>query len=289
VSRRLAIAGAVVALLVALPLLYLDSLAQSILESGASQTFGTQTTLGSVSLGLVSGRVGIGDLRVRNPEGWQANYFFTIGEGRFGIGLSELLAPEVEVPELILEDVHLSLERSPGGSNYGTILSHRKQGPPPPPDAEARRFVIRDVRIRKVEADLRFDGPGAADRELEVRIPEIRLRNLGSDSEGGMLVSQMWSTVLRGVLVAVVRESGGAAGFITRDLAGGLARVGNVPVEIIGAVTSQGGELAVEAGRTAGEKLGEAAGGVVDDAGELGDAAGDAVRRGLGGLLDRKD
>jgi hypothetical protein len=287
VSKVLAIVGVVLAVLVAIPLLYLDSIAKGALESGASETFGTKTTLGSVSLGLLSGRVGLGDLRVRNPEGWDAKYFFTIDDGRFGVGLSQFLEDEVEVPQLTLDDVYLSLERGPGGSNYGTILDHMAKGPPPPPDAEAKRFVIRDVRIRDVKADLRLDGPGPADKELEVLIPEIRLRNLGSNTEGGMLVSQMWSTVLRGVLVAVVRESGGAAGFITRDLAGGLARVGNVPIEVVGEVTSKGTDLAVGVGKKAGETLGEAAGGALGDAGELGEAAGDAVKKGLGGLLDR--
>ena len=288
-SRGLAVVAGVVILLVTLPFLYVDSLAKDALEQGASETFGTKTTLGSVSLGLLSGKVGLGDLRVRNPEGWEAKHFFTIDDGRFGVGLSDFLEEEVEVPELILEDIDLSLERSPTGSNYGTILAHMQQGPPPPPDEQGKRFVIRDVRIRDVKADLRFDGPAGADKKLEVLIPEIRLRNLGSNTEGGMLVSQMWSTVMRGVLAAVVRESGGGAGFITRDLAGGLARLGGVPVEVIGQVTRVSGDLAVSVGEAAGEKLGGAAGATLGEAGELGKAAGGAVKKGLGGLLNRKD
>ncbi|HKJ25365.1 MAG TPA: hypothetical protein VKB65_11120 [Myxococcota bacterium] len=289
-SRGLVIVVAVLALLVGVPLFYLDSLAKDALESGASETFGTTTTLGSVRLGLITGKVGLGNLRVRNPEGWEAKNFFTIGKGRFGVNLSDFLEEEVAVPELVLEDVYLSLERGPGSSNYGTILAHMQKGPPPPPsDEPGKRFVIRDLRIRDVEADLRFDAPGPVDKELKVLIPEIRLRNLGSDTEGGMLVSQLWATVMRGVLAAVVREAGGAGGFITRDLAGDLSRLGNVPFQVIGDATSVGGEIAVEAGKKAGEALGEATGGALGNAGELGEAAGGAVKRGLGGLLDRKD
>lgn len=284
-SRGLAIVAGIVVLLVAVPLLYVDSLAKGALEEGATETFGTKTTLGSVSLGLFSGKVGLGDLRVRNPEDWEAKYFFTIDDGRFGVGLMDFLEEEVEVPQLVLEDVYLSLERGAGGSNYGTILGHMAKGPPPPPDQEAKRFVIRDLRILDVQADLRFDGPGPADKSLEVMIPEIRLRNVGSDTEGGMLVSQLWSTVMRAVLKAVVRQGGGAAGFITRDLAGVLGRVGDVPIQVVGEVTRQGAELATGAG----EKLGEAAGGALGDAGELGKSAGEAVKKGLGGLLGQED
>ena len=286
-SRGLAIVAVVLVVLVALPFLYLDSLAKGALEAGATETFGTKTTLGSVSLGLLSGKVGLRRLRVRNPDGWDEKYFFRIGKGRFGVGLSDFLEEQVEVPELVLEDVFLSLERGPGGSNYGTILANVQKGPPPAPGEEGKRFVIRDLRIRDVEAHLRFDGPGPADKSLDVRIPEIRLRNVGSKTEGGMLVSQMWSTVLRGVLAAVVREGGGAAGFINRDLAGQLAGLGNVPVEVLGEVQREGAARAIEAGAAAGQKLGEAAGSALGEASDLGKSAGGKLRKGLGGLLDR--
>jgi hypothetical protein len=290
-SRGLAIVAAVVVLLIAVPLFYLDSLAKDALESGASETFGTRTTLGSVSLGLLSGKVGLSKLRVRNPEGWEEKYFFSIGDGRFGVNLRDFLGEQVTVPQLVVDDVYLSLERSTSGSNYGTILANMQKGAKPAPaksEKPGKRFVIRDVSIRNVEADLRFDAPGPADQELKVLIPEIRLHDLGSETQGGMLVSQLWATVVRAVLTAVVRQGGGPAAFITRDLAGGLARLGGVPIEVVGDVTRVGSEAAVEVGKKAGEAVGEATGGALGDAGQLGEEAGGAVKRGLGGLLDRK-
>ena len=295
VSRGLSIVAVILCGLVALPLLYVDSLAKDALESGASESFGTKTTLGSVSLGLVSGKVGLAKLRVRNPEGFDARYFFSIRKGRFAVGLPAFLDEEVEVPELVLEDVELALQRGGGTSNYDVILAHMRSRPPPDPDDPGKRFVIRDLRIRNVRADLRLDGPAGVGKTLAVAIPEIRLRDVGSDTEGGLIASQLWGTVMRAVLVAIVREGGGVAGFITRDLAGGLGRLGAVPIEVLGQVTRVGGG-AVGAGQAAGELAGQAAGGLGDAAGGLigagedaGKTAGDAVRRGLGGLLDRKD
>jgi len=283
VSKILAIVACVLAVAIAVPLLYVDSLAKGALEQGASETFGTKTTLGSFKLGLLSGRVGVRNLRVRNPEGWEEKDFFAIGKGRFSVGLRTFLEDEVVAPELVLEDVALSLERTATGSNYDQILSHMKQGPPPPPDAEPKRFVIRDVRILDVHAKLRFAGPGGLGKALDVQIPEIHLRNVGSESQGGVVASQVWSTVLRAVLSAVVREGGGVAGFITGDLGGRLGSVGGVPVEILGEVTRSGEGGAATLGERAGQALGEAVGGSE----ELGKAAGDAVKKGLGGLLGR--
>lgn len=284
-SKGLAIVAGVVVLLFAAPLVYLDSLAKEVLQEGASETFGTHTTLDAVSLGLFSGRVGLSRLRVRNPEGWQAERFFSIGTGRFGVGLREFLAPEVEVPALVLEDVHLSLERRGGQSNYGTVLAHMQKGPPDPAGEPGKRFVIRELRILDVKAELRLEVAGGIGKTLEVHIPEIRLRNVGSGSQGGMLVSQLWSTVLRAVLVAVVREGGGVAGFVTGDLAGSLGRLGGVPVEVLGEVTRVGGDAGLEVGK----RLGEAAGSALGAGQELGEAAGDAVKKGLGGLLGREE
>jgi hypothetical protein len=285
VSKGLAVVAGVVVLLFAAPLVYLDSVAKDVLEEGASETFGTPTTLGAVSLGLWSGRVGLSDLRVRNPEGWQAERFFSIGDGRFGVGLRQFLAPEVEVPALVLQDVYLSLERRGSQSNYGTVLAHMQKGPPPPPGEQGKRLVIRELRILDVKADLRLEAPGGVGKTLEVHIPEIRLRDVGSQSQGGMLVSQIWGTVLRAVLVAVVREGGGVAGFITGDLSGRLGRLGGLPVEVLGDVTRVGGDAGLEVGK----RLGEAAGSALGAGQELGEAAGSAVKKGLGGLLGREE
>jgi hypothetical protein len=291
VSKGLAIVAAVLVLLLAAPLLYLDSLAKGALEEGASETFGTPTTLGSVSLGLFSGKLGLARLRVANPEGWQAERFFSIDDGRFGVGLRQFLEPAVEVPSLVLEDVYVSLERRGSQSNYGTVLAHVRKGASPSSDEPGKRFVIRDLRILDVKADVRLEVPGGVGNSFEVRIPEIRLRDAGSSDQGGMLASQLWSTVLRAVLVAVVRE--GVAGSITRDLAGSLGRLGALPVEVLGEVTRIGGDTAAgaglevgkHAGREVGKQLGEAAGGALG----AGEAAGSAVKRGIGGLLGREE
>jgi len=289
-SKVLAIVAGLLVLLVSVPLLYVDSIAKDALQEGASETFGTKTTVGSVSLGLVSGRVGLSKFRVRNPDGWEEDQFFRIGNGSFAVSWRQFLEDEVEVPELILEDIEVSLEKRGGQSNYGEVLAHMERRPAPPPDESGKRFVIRDLRIRNVAADLRLGVVVGVGKHLEVQIPEIRLRNVGSDTEGGMLVSQLWSTVMRAVLVAVVREGGGVAGFITRDLAGNLGGLGRVPIEVLGTVTRAGGDAALGAGGTAGELLGEAAGSAMGAAGEgLGDAAGSAVKKGLGGLLGRDE
>lgn len=284
-SKGLAVVAGVVVLLFAVPLFYLDSLAEDVLEEGASETFGTPTTLGAVSLGIFSGRVGLSDLRVRNPEGWHAERFFSIGDGRFGVGLRRFLEPEVEVPALILQDVYVSLERRGGQSNYGTVLAHMQKGPPPREGEQGKRFVIRELRILDVKADLRLEATGGLGKTLEVRIPEIRLRDVGSGAEGGVLVSQVWSTVLHAVLLAVVREGGGVAGFVTGDLAGSLGRLGGLPVEVLGEVTRAGGET----GLGVGKRLGEAAGSALGAGKDLGESAGSAVKKGLGGLLGREE
>jgi hypothetical protein len=84
---------------------------------------------------------------------------------------------------------------------------------------------------------------------------------------GGVMVLLF---AVRAVLVAVVRDGGGVAGFITRDLAGDLGRLGGLPIEVLGEVTRAG-----EAGLAAGKRLGE--------------VAGQAVKKGLGGLLGREE
>jgi len=247
-GRILGIVALLVVVAVAVPIWYVDSLAKPALEDGATETFGVPTEVGSVSLGL----------------------------GTF-------MEDTVEVPGFVLADAFLSLEKTPGGSNYQAIRAHmQKGGPPPDPDAEpGKTFVIRDLRIRNVDAKLRLAGPGgAAGRSLDLQIPESRLRDVGSQTEGGGVASQVGATVMTAVLQAVVRGGGGVAGFLTGDLRPQVGRVGEVPLQVVGEVSRIAG-----VGRTAGETPEEATGGALEGAGELGEQAGDALRKGIGGLL----
>jgi hypothetical protein len=250
---------------------YVDSLARRGFEAGASHALGVPARLGSARIGLLTGSVRMGDLRVSNPPGFDGDFIFAFDDARFEVPPATLRQPVIHVPLLALSGVDVALERNRSGSNVDAILANLKRfesgGAPPPekPAGAGRRFVIDELVIGDITAWVDVADPTGRIVELdrvEVEIPEIRLRKVGDPSAGGLSSAQLTDLIVKAILVNVARH-GGELG---PQVIGGLVR-GLKPLDAVSGLTSgvagttgkvlEGatGEIERGAGRIA-EKLG---------------------------------
>lgn len=80
-------------------------------------------------------------------------------------------------------------------------------------------YRIEELVIRDVTARVRIDAGPAGEPAATVRIPEIRMENVGSGGSGAVTLSELAGLTLQAVLGAVARESGDLPGRL-----GGLLR-----------------------------------------------------------------
>lgn len=258
-TRILGIAAGLAVLIVGASWLYLDVTAGWAIESAASSALGVPTRVNSVRIGLLSGELGLGGLEVSNPAGFQSPHFLTLREGRVVLAVESLLEDEIRVPLLRLDGVELDLERGLSGANFGVILEalERFEAASGEGQVEAGseiRLVIEELVISDVKARARLlPGLGSA-AEVEVSIPELRLQNVGSESDGGVLVSELTGTVLKAILQAVVGRRGQLPAEFAGELRAGLNRLTSVPIRLSGGLT----EIERDARGKAKEALGKA-------------------------------
>ena len=274
----------------------IDKLTKQGIEKGGTYAMGVDTKLDSVSLGLLSGNMSMNGLSVANPEGFKSDHFLKLGDGGVQVTLGSLMGDKVEVPSLKLNHIDIALEKDQGKANYEVILEHLAQvtgGEEPVEDTdEGKKFVIHELIITDVNVKAEVIG-GIS---VPIKIPEIRMTDIGTDSDKGVLLKDLSGIIVTAILATVVEQAGDILpGGIGEGLQGGLAAVGNLGdfgVQVIGDVTAQAGQIVGEAA----EKLGESADQVGEAAKAAGEEAGKAVDKlgeGLGGLLggnkDTKD
>jgi hypothetical protein len=262
-------------------ILYVDRVAEYAVERGATQALGVKTSLGSARVGLLSGTFRLRRLAVANPPGFDAEPFLTLRGAHLALDLASLRERTVEAPSLVLKGVVVRLERRRGKTNYGVILDNlsreeRAQQPRAAHETAGKKFVIGELRIEDVTAQLKLLPQGGRLTELELAIPEIRLTQVGSGSDG-LPVTELAGIVLKGVLEAVSRQGGSLPAGIGGDLQTSLRRLTRVPIGMPGSVP--------EAGGSSGGAVEELVGGAQR---ELEEGARKAVR-GLGGLLKRDE
>lgn len=241
--RKLVVVLAVLLILligaVAAALFLIDSIARRGIEGGATYALMVPTSLDKADVGVFSGSFSMQGLTVDNPEGYSRDHFLTLDSGGVQVALGTLTRDVVELPELTLTGVEVSLLREGGKSNYGTILENLKRfesGKADPKTREpGKKFVIRKLEIRNVKAHVSLLPVGGEATTAEVIVPEIVMTDVGSDGSGVSL-GQVTNIVLKAIIASLVNAGGN---LIPSDIAnelesglGELASLGEMGIDV---------------------------------------------------------
>jgi hypothetical protein len=220
---------------------YLDRIVATAIEQSGTYALGVETGVDSVSIGLLSGRSAIRGLAVANPPGFERPHFLRMEEGSVDLRFNELLGDPVAVQRLAIRGVDLSLERRGGQLNYAPILKRLDQlaaeeaagaAPAEEEAGPAKGFVIREVVIEGVRAHVDLVPSGGKLTKLSFEVPEIRLENVGSESEGGVQLTELTRILTTAVLEAVASQRGKLPSGLVGDLKGRLRDLPAVAVEL---------------------------------------------------------
>lgn len=207
----------------------IDSLAKHGIEKGATYALDVPTSLSSADVGILSGTFSMSGLTVSNPEGFDTPHFLRLGDGGVSVSLGTLREDTVELPSLTLTDIDVHLQRSGGKSNYKVILENLKRlesgdgGGAKEPDPNAKKFVIREVRVENIAAHVALLPIGGDATRVDVTVPEIVLTDVG---EGGVPMSQLVNVLTQAILESIVKVGGGVIpADMLNDLQGQLAQL----------------------------------------------------------------
>lgn len=266
---------------VSLALVYIDVIAKTAIEEGATYALGVETTLGKADIGITSGTFEMTALNVANPKGYtKGDHFFNLGSGNMALTLGSLTKKKIEVPVLELSDVDMYLEKNGDGANYEVILENLKKlssGEVAKEEVseDGKEFVIEKIVITNVKVHAYLMAIGdKPPRGVDVEIPRIEMR---VDSVDGVHVSELTRLIIQAVLANVAKNAGTLLpGLIADGLGEGLAGLGSLAefgVEMV----------AVDGVKLVGDTLKGVADGVGVVAKSLGEGVGDIAKEIQGG------
>ena len=217
----------------------MDGIAKSSIENGATSALGVKTSVRDMDVAIIGGECKLEGLQVANPQGFRGDHFLTLETGRVVVSLGSLLEKQVVIPTLDLADIDVKLEMKDGKTNYSVILENLSKSKPEkkPAEDEGKKFIINDTSIRNVSVDLDMVPAGGELTKLTLKIPEIRLKEIGSGSGKGVVISELSGIIVRAILEAVAKKGAGQIpATILADLETGLEHVrilGDLGIELI--------------------------------------------------------
>jgi hypothetical protein len=93
----------------------------------------------------------------------------------------------------------------------------------------AKKYKVDEVVLRNVTLTVILPPISSSQKPLIVRVPEIRLEDVGSDSEAGVVLSQLTGTIITATLHAIVEHAPDALpALVTTMMDGALAKAGAI-------------------------------------------------------------
>lgn len=260
---------------------YIDSIAKRAVEYAGTSALGVETTLDSISIGLLGGTVALDNLKVANPQGqsFTSPHFFKLDDVSVGVSLASLRKDTVVIPSLKLDGMEMYLEKKGAKANYQIIMDNLSKGESEPAEpgetAPAKKFIIKDMVLTNISVEADLLPLGGALTKTRISIPEIRLTNVGSESEGGVVLKELSGIVIKAIMQAIIDKSDVLPAALIADLGKGLGELEDIKADTLKTIGGVSDDL--------NKTIGEASKGI----GEAAESV-DKVTKGLEGLLGGK-
>jgi uncharacterized protein involved in outer membrane biogenesis len=277
-KKLLKIVAALVVLLVigvVVLFIYIDRIAKAGIEEGATYALDVPTTLNKASVGVFSGTFAMAGLNVANPQGYTTSHFLNMGQADTAVSLGSLLNDKIEVQLIHLADIDVNLEKKDGKANYDKILDNLKRfesSEPSTTEKQGKKFVVHQIKIDNVVVHVDVLPIGGELTRVNVTVPQIMLKDIGSDTDQGVVIGDLTNIMVQAILRAVVEKGGDLLPKeLLNDLGGALAQLKDLDklgvtltadtmksVETVAEVGKQAIDTAAQGVGEATKKLGEA-------------------------------
>ena len=184
-------------LLVIVILFFLGPVATSV----GSSTMGVQVSMDSLSASPLKGSVGLDNLLVANPEGYESEFFINLKKLLAAARVTSFLGDTVKIRNVNVDELTIYIESKGGKTNLSKILDNLDKGgaestgeKDEEASSEGTNFVIEELRLTNIKVILMPE----IIKKVSLTIGELVLNNIGTEDKGASL-SEVISKTLAGI------------------------------------------------------------------------------------------
>ncbi|MGN6626718.1 MAG: DUF748 domain-containing protein [Tepidisphaeraceae bacterium] len=180
----LIVAAPLVLIVVAVLVLFLslNGIVRRAVETNATASLKTPTTLGSAIVSPLGGSVSLSDLDIASPDGFSSPQMFTLGGISVDAHVGQLFGTPVRITSIKIDKPHLIVEQSGGKLNV-LVLKEKTASPTAPTPATDNKppmkLVIDQLELNDTSVTIMPGIPGV-EKSYEVTLPSVSLTNIGN-------------------------------------------------------------------------------------------------------------
>jgi len=246
----LAILVLIIAALVVIDL-FADRAVKIGIEAAATKTLNVGVSIDEVDLSILGGKLGIENLLINNPPGYQHDKLLELKDGNIQVDVKSLLSDVVNIREIKLDGMNLVLEQKGLSNNLQDIIKtvsarSKSEGEPKKP---GKKLHIDNLEITNVEVKVKLlPVPGKIDT-IPLKLSPIKMTDLGSDNKLDTAV--LSGKILLAIADAIAKQG---VGVLPKEIVNPLKSTLDVTFDLSKTVSKEG-EKILEAGKDVGKGL----------------------------------
>ena len=282
---------------------YLDSIVKSVVVKQSTNSLNQQTSLDAAHVSLFGGNVKLSNFQVSSPTGYKAPQMMSLGGLDVKASLGELRSDPVKVSQITIKDPKLVIEMAGTKFNIKQFMDALPAGEdkPTPDGQKPLKLIINDLNVQGAQVIFRPDvaalsavpgigsNLGGLKQEYVLTIPPLDLQNIGTGegSQNGAAVKEVVSLLIT-KLAAQAAQSDQLPPELRQVLSLNVNDITNMVKAKIGAqVDKQLGKVTEELNKKLPGAATQAIGGILNNPQGATTQPGEAIQKGLGGLLDQ--
>ena len=254
------------------------------IESAGTRALNVGVRVSEVDLSILRGKLGIRNLAINNPPGYQHDRLLDLAEGRIAVNVKSLLGDVINIKDIKLDGMDVVLEqRGVSSNNLQDIIKNIKPRGEQTSEPEGKKLHIDNLEIINTKVRVKLlPVPGKVDT-LTIELAPIKMTDLGGKDDIDTAV------LTRKILLAIagkIAEQG--AGLLPDEMLGSLVselgKLGAVPDVLLktGSDLIKAGAGMGKSAADTGKNVGE---GVLNGVEDIGKGIGE----GLKGILKKKE
>ncbi len=219
------------------------------IEAAATKTLNVGVSIDEVELSIMGGKLGIENLSINNPTGYQYEKLLELKDGEIQVEVRSLLSDVVEIREIKLDGVKLVLEQKGLSNNLQEIIktiSARSKAKDEPKKV-GKKLHIDNLEITNVVVKVKLlPVPGKIDT-IPLKLSPIKMTDLGSDNK--LDTAALTGKILLALADGVAKQG---IGVLPKEILDPMKKTLETTLDIGKAATKEGGKL-IEAGKDVGK------------------------------------
>jgi hypothetical protein len=272
--------GAVAIVIVGLGVVYLNlnAIVRRTVERQATASLDVPTAVGGASVSLFGGSVALSEIRIGSPQGFEAPGMVSLAGIRVAASLGQLRSEPARIQQIVVDRPQLVVEQSGGRFNFKVLMD---QQPSSTPGERPMRLIIGELSVNDAVVVLRPGVPGLT-QEIVVPIPSFTLTEIGTaeDAQNGAAIKEVVM-----LLVTTMASRAAESEKLPPELQ--LLLKGDIESVARDMASRYGGQAVEELRKNLPPEVGGAIGEMIEGA-RNGEKPGEAIEKGLRGLIDQK-